>query len=192
MSEELTFLNVLSENIPNIIAVGGTLAGTAIGAVLGAKAAYKNDIRKAVHAKRAECYFEFYEIIEKLLNDRALVFDNAYFLSIVAFKARIKLISSEEVFNTTEAFYNFVRTLNYDYRKYCDSVNPHLDSDNIETGIDEYGDEYEIDHTTGFEERNFEELTKKYIKEHTPELEAVRKHVTPLYNALRKDLGSEL
>lgn len=192
MSEELTLLSILSENLPAFIAVGGTLAGTAIGAVLGANAAYKNDIRKAVHTKRQEFYFEFYEFVEKVLNDRVQVFDESYFQALVGFKARIKLISSEEVFKATESFYNFVRGYNHDYRKYCDSINPHLNSDNIEIGYTDYGERYEEDHTTDSEEEQFEELTKDYRKEHTPKLETVKEYVAPLYNAMRKDLGSEL
>ena len=67
MSEEITIIKILADNAQGIIAAVSSIGGVIAGGLISARASQKNDIRKAIHAKRADAYFDFYEKIERVL-----------------------------------------------------------------------------------------------------------------------------
>lgn len=192
MSEEITFIQIIADNFQNILTVVSSISGAVMGSLITAKASQRNDIKKTIHAKRVDSYFEFYEIVEKLLNNRSYVFDDEYFQSIISCKARIKLMASTKTYNAFEKFYCFVREYNFEYHEYCNARDPYRDSSKFAEVEDENGDSYPECYVTTEDEEYFEIVKKRYISDNTPNLNNVRTYINPLYEAMRSDLGSAL
>ena len=192
MSEEITFVKVIADNFQNILTVIGSIGGAVVGSIVTAKSSEKNDIKKMIHAKRTDLYFEFYEIVEELLNDRARIFEDEYLLSLIRCKAKIKLMASAKTYSAFEKYYNFVRDYNHKYKEYCKEKNPYSDPSKFEEIEDEDGEIYTECYVTSEDEKDFEFVKEQYIIEMTPDIETVRAYINPLYEAMRSDLGSEL
>lgn len=152
----------------------------------------KSDKQKAVHAKRIELYLEFYEIIDGLLNNRENVFEREYFGSLVEYKAKIKLLASEDTYDACEAFFNFVRSEIHEYEKYCKDNDPYNAPGAVQTNINEDDEEETYCYVTEMDEEAFECNKKIFKEEHLPSVAAVREYISPLFDSMRNDLKSKI
>lgn len=190
MSEEITIIKILADNAQGIIAAVSSIGGVIAGGLISARASQKNDIRKAIHAKRADAYFDFYENIERVLNNRSLVFDEDYFETIVESKAKIKLLASTSTYTAFENFYKYIRQQQHEYTKYCEENDPYSNPDNFEMVDGECGEVYPQYCGTEQDDERFEFAKRRFRTEHAPDVKTIRSYITPLYEAMRKDLGN--
>ena len=169
-----------------------SLLSSIVVGVISARSSHKNDIKKAIHAKRADAYFDFYEKVEELLNERDKVFSDEYFQFLISSKAKIKLMASEKTFSAFESFYNYVREKNHAFLNFCSENDPYNDDSYLETFINEDGEEV-TDYNVPEEEEQYYVYEKElYIAENRPTLDEIRSYINPLYEAMRAVLGSKL
>lgn len=136
---------------------------------------HKNDTKKLIHEKRTELYYTFYDEVDKAISNRKVIFEKDYIMKIVEYKAKVKLISSARVREETENFYNFIQGIYFEYNKFYVIHDPQYDP---------CADEVDY--------QAFEHQLEKYKFENVPSIEDLREKTTPLYNAMREDLGSNL
>lgn len=153
---------------------------------------HKNDAKKLIHEKRTELYYSFYGEVEKLINNRNRIFEKDYFLILINYEAKIRLIASQKVREETEKFYNFVREGFRQYRDFIEEHDPEIDPSKFQTICNDFGEEYEICTATEGDVLMFKDKLERYKMENIPSAEEFREIVIPLYNAMREDLGSNL
>ena len=175
-----------------LLTAGLSLVVAVISTFITTKLAYRNEKRRLVHEKRSELYFDFYEHIERILSDREVAFSQEYLDKLVEYKARIKLLSSSNTFEAFKNYYGFIKQKRKAYEKYCRQNDPENNPDNLEIDVDENGEEQEIWHISLEELNHFGTLCKTYESEHRPSADEVNQYLVPLYEAMRKDLGSDL
>ncbi len=154
---------------------------------------HKNEVRKWLLEKRTEVYFEFYEQAEILLQDTEILFDLEYYETLCKYKPKMKLLASCKTFIAFENYCGFVFEQKLDYDRFIEKNDPLNDMDryhivyNNSTGkCDEFLDisQFEID--------NFKDSDRIYKQNNAPDIASVNKYLVPLYQAMRKDLGSDI
>lgn len=192
MSEgSVELLKILSDNFSEILTVVGSLGSAIVGGIIGAQTSRNNETRKIIRERRMELYFEFYSEIEVLINDRQTIFSTAYFNMLVKYKPKMKLLSSPETYNALERFYNYVRDVYYDYQHFLWKTDPANDPAFTVTVYDEDGQPLEETFPPEEELEIFEAKIEKYKKEHVPTLKKINETFLPLYNSMRKDIGTD-
>lgn len=157
-------------------------------ALMTTKATHKNDVMKLVHEKRTTLYIEFYGKIEDLLLDHELVFDDDYYNTLVTYKPQMKLMSSDNTFSALKDFFNFVHDYYWRYGRYREQNSPYNDDRNL--SYDDDGEPYYF--VSDEEEHEYGLMCKNYCEEHAPTTDEINSKLVPLYESMRKDLGSTL
>lgn len=153
---------------------------------------HKNEIKKWILEKRAEIYFSFYDQVELALMDRENVFKQSYLDSLAEWKPKIKLISSKKTFEAFRLYYEFIRNTVVEYRKFCTQNNPEDNPNNFHCITLENGeDRYDCDITDSDMEM-FEWQERQYKLEHLPDSDTLISYIEPLYQSMRRDLGSNV
>lgn len=153
---------------------------------------HKNEVKRWLLDKRAEIYFSFYNQVELALIDRQNVFKQSYLNSLIDWKPKMKLISSKKTFEAFRLYYEFIRNTVVEYRQFCTQNNPEANPDNLHRIILENDEEsYDCDITDGDMEL-FEWQERQYKLEHLPDSDTLISYIEPLYQSMRRDLGSNI
>lgn len=153
---------------------------------------HKNEIKKWILEKRAEIYFSFYDQVELALMDRENVFKQSYLDSLAEWKPKIKLISSKKTFEAFRSYYEFIRNIVFDYKNFCFQNDPEAKPNNFHRIISENGDEsYDCD-IIDDDIEIFKRLEKQYKLNHRPDSNTMNLYIEPLYQSMRRDLGSNV
>ena len=89
-------------------------------------------------------------------------------------------------------YYEFVRYQAHSFKKFCLENNPENDLSRYETYVDENGEEFEIIHISEEDLKQFKWLQEQYQKEQRPDNRSINTYIEKLYQAMRKDLGSNV
>lgn len=184
-------LQAVADNIPVLLTGAFTILGAIGGGIISGQTTRKNDKQKLLHEKRTDLYSCFYEIVEKFWNDRSKLFERSYFEEIIAYKAKMKLLSSRDTYEAFKNYYEYIHVAIQQFEKYCNENNPYNDPDKFETIVEEDGEEITHCYVTELDEQLFEAQKRDFLTEHVPTADEVQKYIRPLYEAMRKDLGSK-
>lgn len=169
-----------------------SLLAAIITALLTTHLNHKNEVKRWILEQRAGCYFALYKELERILSDPCQIFEQSYFDVLITFKPQIKLLASDNTFEKFRAYYEYVRGNVRAYKKFCTENDPCCDPNREVSYTDENGDKHENWNITDEDIQSFEFAEKKYRKEHKPTPNDINKHLEPLYQAMRKDLGSRI
>lgn len=179
------------ENINVIyITAGFSLITAIVTAIVTSKLSHKNEVKKWLLERRAELYFDLYEEVEKLLNDKTLVLDKEYLKKITSYKPKMKLLTSKDTFKSFKIYYEFLTDFTNKYEKFCNDNNPENNDELYEYITDEDGVEHCISYITNQDLVEFELKMYKYKNDIYPNKETVNSVIDPLYESMRKDLGN--
>ena len=171
-----------------LLTAGCSLVASIVTAIITSLIHYRQDSKKWIRDKRAEVYPEIYAIVEETLNDRAKVFEREYFERLIQIKSKVKLLSSETTFEAFKEYYGFIRSINYDFKKF----NKENDPVQVITECTPNGEEFEEPYASDLELAIFEKKIKQYQKDNRPDSDTMNSYIEPLYQSMRNDLGSDL
>ena len=156
-----------------------------------AKLTYKREAKKAILEKRAPLYLDVQRRAESLLYDPSQIFDLKFRNSVLKYKPQMELLASESVKTAYHNFYQFVDDSYQDYLRFCDQNDPRRDSKNFRMEYDENGEEMELPLFYDEDVEFFERQEEKYREEKCPTADKLKTCIDKLYEAMRKDLGSD-
>ena len=111
---------------------------------------------------------------------------------ILQYKPKMKLLSSKKTFAAFKEYYEYIASRISERDKYIAKENPLEDISRCHTTYDsETGQSGEVWDVSQGEIEFFEDSLKIYKCENAPDIEEINKYVEPLYQAMRKDLGSK-
>ena len=153
---------------------------------------HRNEVKKLVMENRAKLYFDFCDKVEKILNNRFIIYDKEYIDILLTYKSKLKLLSSENTLTAFKDLYEFVMGHYSAYIHYYNSTNPYNNPKYCHIECDAEGVEHEEYNVPDFEISFFENDVEKFKKEHLPSYEDVSKYIMKLYDEMRKDLGNTI
>lgn len=104
----------------------------------------------------------------------------------------MKLLSSKDTVEAFKSFFELVTKKYEEYRTFCAENDPRVNPKYFHTYIDEDGVEQEEWHGNALEVSYFESDAEKFKADNMPSKEIFSKHITALYEQMRKDLGSNI
>lgn len=135
---------------------------------------HRNEVKKWLLEKRSKIYLSFYNQVELALKDRKKVFEQEYLESLIALKPQMKLLSSKRTFKRFHIYLDFIQSKISEFESFCYENAPECDKT--------YISQIEIDLL------EWEEET--YKQNNSPSIDTMNFYIEPLYQAMRKDLGS--
>ncbi len=153
---------------------------------------HKNEVKKWLLEKRTQIYFSFYDQVELALKERKKVFEQEYLDSLISLKPQMKLMSSKRTFKVFHSYYEFIQDNVSAYKKFCADNDPRCDSSRFCQIISDDGKEYEVYDITQWDIDHFEWQEEKYKQDNLPDNNKMNSYIEPLYQAMRKDLGSDI
>lgn len=176
-----------------ILLTGGiSIVSSIITALITLSRTHRNEVKKLVLEKRSALYFEFYDVAEILLHNNNRVYDSEYIKVLLQFKPKMKLLSSQNTVEVFRSFFELVTKKYEEYRTFCAENDPRVNPKYFHTYIDEDGVEQEEWHGNALEVSYFESDAEKFKVDNVPSKEEISKHITALYEQMRKDLGSNI
>ena len=159
-------------------------------AFLTAKLTYRRETKKSILEKRASLYLSIQNKAESLAYKPVQIFDLSYRNSVLKYKPQVELIASPKVKKAYLNFYSFIDNYYKDYYKFCNENDPREDKSNYHTVILEDGEEIEEVSFWDEDIKYFEKSAESFKNQHCPKIEDLKKYLDELYEAMRKDLGS--
>lgn len=159
-------------------------------AYLTAKLTYKREAKKSILEKRASLYLSIQNKAESLAYKPVQIFDLSYRNSVLKYKPQVELIASPRVKGAYLKFYSFIDNYYKEYHKFCIENDPREDKNNYHTVVLEDGEEIEEVSFWSEDIKYFEKSAKSFKHQHSPKIEELKKYLDELYEAMRKDLGS--
>lgn len=163
-----------------------------ITALISLALTHRNDVKKLILEKRASLYFDIYSELEKILNNPLKVFDEDYIVFLLSNKPKIKLLASTKTIEAFKSFFEFITQKYKEYKSFCYENDPRINRKFYRTFLNEEGEEDEEWLGTNFDITCFEQDEKKFLAENVPSSETISKHITVIYEEMRKDLGSNI
>ena len=106
------------------------------------------------------------------------------------YKPQVELIASPRVKGAYLKFYSFIDNYYKEYHKFCIENDPREDKNNYHTVVLEDGEEIEEVSFWSEDIKYFEKSAESFKHQHSPKIEELKKYLDELYEAMRKDLGS--
>ena len=176
-----------------VLLTGGiSIVSSIITALITLSLTHRNEVKKLVLEKRSTLYFEFYDVAEMLLHNNNKVYDGEYIKALLQFKPKMKLLSSKKTVKAFRRLFELITQKYEAYRTFCVENDPRNNPDFLEQEFDEEGIEFTICHATELEILSFENAAEKFKADNMPSKEEISKHITALYEQMRKDLGSNI
>lgn len=140
--------------------------------------------------EKRKVYYECYEIIERIIINKELMFDQKYYDQLQSFQAKIKIIGGNEVVNSYGDFLKIINDKLYAYKEYQKQNDPENNPAYYKYEIDEFG--IENSSFMGSEEdiNIFEKKLESYRNEHNLDKKTLTKKVDSLLNLMRLDIGN--
>lgn len=160
-------------------------------AFITTKITYRKETQKAILEKRAPLYLDVQRRAESLMYNSNQIFDIKFRNSILKYKPQIELLASKNVKTAYLEFYKFIADRYDNYLSFCNQNDPRNDSKNFYIEYDEDGDEVEMPLFHDEDIEYFESQEKKYKEENCPTADKLKTYIDRLYEAMRKDLGSD-
>lgn len=176
-----------------VLLTGGiSIVSSIITALITLSRTHRNEVKKLVLEKRSALYFEFYDVAEMLLHNNNKVYDSEYIKVLLQFKPKMKLLSSKKTVKAFRKLFEMITSKYEAYRTFCIENDPREDPKFLETCCNAEGIEYEVCHATDLDISYFESDAEKFKADNMPSKEVISKHITALYEQMRKDLGSNI
>lgn len=175
-----------------LLSAGLSFFSAIVSSKITSNLAQKNEICRAIREKRYELYSNLYAHIDQILTNRQLIFSDEYWETIVKFKASMKLFSSKETFDAFHQYFSFIAQQKKAFEQYCSKNDPQNDLENHIPYTDDFGYEQEVLSLMPGDVEEYERLCSSYKFNHQPSADMVNKHLIPLYENMRKDIGSDM
>ena len=140
----------------------------------------RNEVRKHIMEKRTEFYFEIFPVIDTLVNHVDNILHDEYWDEFMRLKAKMKLLASQETFKMYEKLFVLLAEA--------------VSAFDIYTGIRRGEDtvNYDQESLAKIDRADFALSVPDFAMKHLPDKNLVRQYIQELYEAMRKDLGSNL
>lgn len=169
----------MSENIKYLLTSGAIpLFVAVVSAIVTAKLTLRHEVKHHIYQKREEVYIQCFDLFQSLADNPYLVFNSGEFIvPLKNIRARLNLYASHEVLAIIEPAYEEIKKV---FENYCDDCE---------------GEEYEKrkalqKEIEGRDEIDFTNEIERYIEEHLLGADFIRKIISDLVIAMRKDMGT--
>ena len=111
-------IDFLNEHFDSVLIFVFGVISTTIGAVTNSFLQQKQQISKTNIDRQNEIYFSALTLLEKLMRQKYLIFDESFIDSLFEVKAKIKLFASNKVSSKFEELWDYVMTIYGNYKKF--------------------------------------------------------------------------
>ncbi|MCT4632905.1 MAG: hypothetical protein N4A76_09225 [Firmicutes bacterium] len=181
-------MSTLYNQIPSFII---TILLAIITAWITGKITFKSDIKKYLHSKRQEIYISLFELLDQLINDQSLVYNDSFKSSLMKFKPRLKLVASKSVIKHYEILYKLYMSYQSELKKFVDDNSPYNKDYAIIKAPDENGNIIEYDNLTKDDVKQFNYDLEEFKNINIARAQEFIEFINNLANQMRKDIGNK-
>lgn len=154
------------------------------------KFTFKSDIKKYLHSKREEIYISLFELLDQLISDQTLIYDDEFKSSLIKFKPRLKLIASKSVIRHFEILYKLFMRYQVELEQFKVNEDPVNKPYAIEQKQDEDGEIYEICHVTEDEFNLYDYKVDEFQNVKIEQAQEFIDYINSLANQMCIDIGN--
>lgn len=140
----------------------------------------KNEVKKHILEERTKFYFEYFPVVDLLLNHPEKVFDRSYTDKFFSYKARMKLLASKKTFSVYEQLFSIVAESTNAFDIYCGYQNG------------EDGSYFDQEDFAKLDKKDLQLSCEEFQQKHLPDRKEIDPYIQALYQEMRNDLGSNL
>lgn len=167
-----------------LIIIGVNFIITAVISWTTAKIAFRSDIKKYLHSKREKIYFELYSELDKILQDRSMIYNEEITNKIINIKPALKLIASKDIILSYIKIHDMIKTFQKDLEDFKSENDPEREIEYDDDGIQYQPPNLE------FELEHYFFKLEQYKRDNLPNQNDIQNIVNEITNNMRNDLGS--
>lgn len=184
-------LKLIKNNLQVLIPALVTIIGFFINFII-MKRQFKKAREERIIEKRTDAYFKCYDCIDKIIDNKELLYNENYYSEVLSFKAKIKLLSSKNVIGCYKKLLNEIFDLQKEFIEFKNEHDPSCNQKNYYeiTPDDCDSVSHEACGITENDLQMYEDKVKKFKIAKQETIEIIINEIKDLCDAMRIDIGN--